>query len=706
MSDELKHELKSCPWCKYPPVLTNIIKDGTWYAECFDGECERHLRTAPLATKASAIDAWNLMVEEQAAHDGLGPDSNLPGLKRCELEETESYECRRFDAVDPKLYATRLTVHVLECSECGRTCEHINGTYPRCPYCSSVNVLDENYADDAPGQPVDNHLRDATETMDSVRAQIAALRAYYGAGKTTMTDEQIQVGMEHYNPALKYHMAVVDEIGESPTVYNAQGLSDLFGIWKSDESADEVDSREQLEADVRRYANPSGGTGTLGACWEQKMLEFLDRQDAITRREFDGECEFCQSEVARLQGKVDELTAEVEAQRKSANDAERGVLSEEWYICRDRYDDDVFELQQQVDSLTADAQQWADAANAQRLVAIEQADKVRDLTADLDKANEACDKLLNKLIDMTAERDYWHDEVQHCMDSAYPKSHAPERGYDQNVMAYPDRKGCTTPSTLVSAVIDQLRDAAQDGFYANKFGDVVRLTKERDEQRKRKSRAEQKLNALVNRLREQRVGIMWNDGISDWHVSLPIEEFAEVKAKRDELRERLDRIAAGFDDWDNLADGKEPPDCPMAQFQPRDGDSRDKLEADVADMVGAEPLYATIIGWLDRQEAITRAEVFEDGEYDCRTCAAKAELREQVDVLTAGHIRLQADLDEKQHVCDTQRESFRKMEQLLADAKAADYTAMRDEIEKLGERVAELETERRDLYLKIYGAPF
>lgn len=45
------------------------------------------------------------------------------------------------------------------------------------------------------------------------------------------------------------------------------------------------DTRERLEADVHQYANPGGYKNTLGASWEKKMLSFLDRQAAITRRE-------------------------------------------------------------------------------------------------------------------------------------------------------------------------------------------------------------------------------------------------------------------------------------------------------------------------------------------------------------------------------------------------------------------------------------
>ena len=44
----------------------------------------------------------------------------------CELEETETLK--------------NVTAHVLECSECGETCEHVNGSYPRCPHCGRKAV--------------------------------------------------------------------------------------------------------------------------------------------------------------------------------------------------------------------------------------------------------------------------------------------------------------------------------------------------------------------------------------------------------------------------------------------------------------------------------------------------------------------------------------------------------------------------------------
>ena len=34
-------------------------------------------------------------------------------------------------------FGTYLTVHVMECPECGRTYEHVNGDYERCPHCGT-----------------------------------------------------------------------------------------------------------------------------------------------------------------------------------------------------------------------------------------------------------------------------------------------------------------------------------------------------------------------------------------------------------------------------------------------------------------------------------------------------------------------------------------------------------------------------------------
>lgn len=149
----------------------------------------------------------------------------------------------------------------------------------------------------------------------------------------------------------------------------------------------EQDTREQLEADVHQYANPSGCKNTLGACWEKKMLSFLNRQEAITHELDNVWARAQQTRIAELTAERDELetfakrietaahdklgvtlfgvdyvteefmlhvrdtlTAEVEKQKQRANDAERGVLSDEWYVSRDRYEDDVAELKAELES--------------------------------------------------------------------------------------------------------------------------------------------------------------------------------------------------------------------------------------------------------------------------------------------------------------------------------------------------------------------
>lgn len=48
------------------------------------------------------------------------------------LYETEVWHCICDDLAH---YGERLTVHVMECPECGRTYEHVNGDYEYCPHC-------------------------------------------------------------------------------------------------------------------------------------------------------------------------------------------------------------------------------------------------------------------------------------------------------------------------------------------------------------------------------------------------------------------------------------------------------------------------------------------------------------------------------------------------------------------------------------------
>ena len=92
-----------------------------------------------------------------------------------------------------------------------------------------------------------------------------------------------------------------------------------------------------------------------------------------------------------------------------------------------------------------------------------------------------------------------------------------------------------------------------EGWYVSRDryeDDIAELAAERDEQRKRKARAEQKLNALVNRLKVQHVHLLWNDAYSDWTVSLPLDVLSASDLKRiEELTAERDRLQEIVDDW-------------------------------------------------------------------------------------------------------------------------------------------------------------
>ena len=63
------------------------------------------------------------------------------GPMTCQADETDTWECV-CDGIGH--YGERVTVHVMECPECGRTYEHVNGDYEYCPHCGRriVEVAD------------------------------------------------------------------------------------------------------------------------------------------------------------------------------------------------------------------------------------------------------------------------------------------------------------------------------------------------------------------------------------------------------------------------------------------------------------------------------------------------------------------------------------------------------------------------------------
>lgn len=56
-------------------------------------------------------------------------------------DETSTYECV-CDSMG--MYGRKMVVHEMECPECGRTYEHVNGDYERCPHCGTKFGVKDN----------------------------------------------------------------------------------------------------------------------------------------------------------------------------------------------------------------------------------------------------------------------------------------------------------------------------------------------------------------------------------------------------------------------------------------------------------------------------------------------------------------------------------------------------------------------------------
>lgn len=95
------------------------------------------MQAFPLADGELGMDVWSC-TPEQAIAATLGSSSctnNCTNGERtvtCNADETETWECV-CDQIGR--YGKRVTVHVMECSECGHTYEHVNGDYEFCPRC-------------------------------------------------------------------------------------------------------------------------------------------------------------------------------------------------------------------------------------------------------------------------------------------------------------------------------------------------------------------------------------------------------------------------------------------------------------------------------------------------------------------------------------------------------------------------------------------
>lgn len=96
------------------------------------------------SSKSDDEKGWNQNernLDEEMAELGWVRD-----MGTCHAYETETVKCSREDATiyhGRWFFGAPLTVHVMECSECGHTYEHVNGSHEFCPRCGRRVEVDE-----------------------------------------------------------------------------------------------------------------------------------------------------------------------------------------------------------------------------------------------------------------------------------------------------------------------------------------------------------------------------------------------------------------------------------------------------------------------------------------------------------------------------------------------------------------------------------
>jgi len=89
--------------------------------------------------KFSKTRAYDLDFMESVVREEFETYAATLGRGECHADETDTMECV-CDGIGH--YGEYLMVHVMECSECGRTYEHVWGNYEYCPHCGR-KVVDE-----------------------------------------------------------------------------------------------------------------------------------------------------------------------------------------------------------------------------------------------------------------------------------------------------------------------------------------------------------------------------------------------------------------------------------------------------------------------------------------------------------------------------------------------------------------------------------
>lgn len=83
------------------------------------------------------LDDYGLSYYPPEASDGDG-GVDWGKVERVEIDWHDFVRERTCELVETDRYSNAYeTIHMLECSACGETCEHVNGAYPRCPHCGA-----------------------------------------------------------------------------------------------------------------------------------------------------------------------------------------------------------------------------------------------------------------------------------------------------------------------------------------------------------------------------------------------------------------------------------------------------------------------------------------------------------------------------------------------------------------------------------------
>lgn len=112
-------------WDENRQTVDEHMEDLGWVRSATLGSSTLTAEQVSKAVYSHSIQADCADADWQAIADELNAEL---GSGTCELVETDSY------SNDNEI------IHVLECSECGKTCEHVNGSYPRCPHCGAKVV--------------------------------------------------------------------------------------------------------------------------------------------------------------------------------------------------------------------------------------------------------------------------------------------------------------------------------------------------------------------------------------------------------------------------------------------------------------------------------------------------------------------------------------------------------------------------------------